>query len=512
MDDSPRYASLHDYVRVIRRRWLLVALVAAGCAALALAASLTSQSTYEASAQVSFRDVTSDLDVIGGGSNVPDASANQIAAANAELITRRSVTKQVSEELADSGLSSTELQNSVSARVGTLTNLVILTARASEAQLAADIANAYAEAAQEVGTQEARSRLADFESSTERELKEAQKQNADSLRLNGLQDRLSRIRTLRQIAQPVEIAASAVVPSSPVSPRPARDLILGLLLGLTLGLMAAFLRDALDRRLHVARDAQQELGMPVLGRVGEGALGAAGLVMNGNMPLGEAEFEAFRILRTNLRVLGTGADLGTVLVTSGLPEEGKSSVSMSLASACRIAGQDVLLIECDLRRPSFARRLAIQPGPGLTDYLLGQASPQDILQIVGLVEPGSWSSADGGQTPSAGSLVCISAGSAVPRAAELLVSERFRSFLSKVRKAYDLVIIDGSPLLSVVDPLEIVAQVDAVLVCARAGQTTRDEARAARAALAHMPERPMGAVLTGLRRSGADAYGYYYGY
>jgi succinoglycan biosynthesis transport protein ExoP len=201
--------------------------------------------------------------------------------------------------------------------------------------------------------------------------------------------------------------------------------------------------------------------------------------------------------------------VSSVLVTSGLPEEGKSTVSMALASAAVVAGQRTLLVECDLRRPCFARRFGIRPQPGLTDYLRGDANPQDILQTVELVDPVRVNGTEAAADQQAGTLVCIAGGSRVSNPAELLVSERFTDFLDKVGKAYDLVVLDGSPLLAVVDPMEILPHVDAAIVCVRVQQTTREQVRAARAALSTLPERPMGAVLTGMRRGDPDAYDYY---
>jgi succinoglycan biosynthesis transport protein ExoP len=251
----------------------------------------------------------------------------------------------------------------------------------------------------------------------------------------------------------------------------------------------------------------------VLGRVSETALGFPGLARNGGYAMPDGDFEAFRALRMNLAVLGNGRPPRSVLVTSSMPQEGKSTVSMSLASAAAITGQRVLLVECDLRRPSFASRIGIRRDPGLTDYLVGKAGPKDILQTIDLVEPASVNGSGQTRTLSAaGTLVCIAAGSAVQNPAELLLTPRFEDFVDKVSNAYDLVVLDTSPLLAVVDPLQIMRIVDGVIVCVRVQQSTRDEARAARVALSHLPERPMGAVATGIKRGGPDAYDYYYGY
>lgn len=513
----PRYASFSDYVRVVRRHRWLVVLVAVGFTAASLAISLSKERTYQAVAQVSFRDVLNDANFLGGENATPEQSPQQLAQVNAELITGPQVTRIVHRHIRDD-ISASALAGSVTATVGTQTNLVSIKGEAADADLAATIANQYALAAKRVGDAAQIRRLRAAERALERQVSRAK--NYDEIeagtvttRLSVLEQQLSRVRTLKKIAEPVQIVEHAQAPASPVSPTPGRDAVLGAMVGIVFGLLAAFGRDSLDRRLHTAKDVHEELGVPVLSRVPKTALGYSGLFANDSPPMPESEFEAFRVLRMNLGALATnGRPLRSVLVTSGLPEEGKSTVSIALASAAAVAGQRTLLVECDLRRPSFSRRLGTQRKPGLTDYLLGDASPQEVLQTVPLTHPGSTNGNAKAGAGAAGTLICVAAGSQVPNPAELLVGTRFRDFLAKVTATYDLVVLDGGPLLAIVDPLELVPQVDGVVLCVRAQRTTRDQVRATRAALANLPDRPVGAVLTGLRRGGPDSYDYYYGY
>jgi tyrosine-protein kinase len=513
MSDVPRYATLRDYLRVIRRnRWLILAIVAA-FASVAFVISITQTERYEARSSLAFRDLGSDLNLLGG-SAPPQSSIEQRAAATAQLISRPEIVERVSERLGGS-ISPQQIEADVRAEVGGISNLVIVVAQATEAELAARLANSIAAEASRVAQREEARRIDRAIASLERE---AGPETGGELSFSDqvIAEQIIQLETVKQIARPIQVAERAQVPSGPVSPRPLRSTFLGALLGIAVALALAFARDSLDRRFRGARDVHDELGLPVLGRVSERAMGMAGFASNGHAPIDEADLEAFRMLRTNLEFLASEHPVRSVVVTSGLPGEGKSTVAAGLASAAAMAGKRTLLLECDLRRPTLADRLGINRAPGLTDYLEGSATPQDVLQLVPLAggrSNGSAAGVDGepgSAPPDAPSMVCVAAGGPTSRPAELLGSDRFRELLNKVAKVYDMVVIDTSPLLSAADALQLVPQVDGVIVCMRMGQTTRDEARAAKAALNRLPPRSMGAVLTGLRPADGEDYEYYY--
>src|SRR3954447_6508370 len=504
-----RYTSLMDYIKVIRRHRLLIALVTVGLGLAAFLYSQTRATKYEAVAQLSFADPFQDLNAVSGNNSVPSDTPAVRAANGATLATSARVTQRAKKLLKNPDASC-----SVAASVLVQTNNVAMTGTCPNADDAALYANRYAKATRAIGNAQARARIDRIIKALTDQIKDA-KQNpvrgVTEPQISGLEQAVSRVSALKQVASPVQIVDPATPPGAPSSPKPIRDTGIGIALGLVLGLLAAFGRDALDRKLHSTQEVHEELGLPVLGRVSNTALGYAGLARNGKAPMSDADFEAFRVLRMNLGYLASGEPVRSVLVTSGLPEEGKSTVSAALASAAVLAGQRTLLVECDLRRPCFARRFGLSAEPGLTDYLLGNAGPQEILQTVELAEPAQLNGTKGspGVSRSAGTLVCIVGGTRVANPAELLISRRFTDFLEKVSKAYDLVVLDGSPLLAVVDPMEILPHVDAAIVCVRVQRTTREQARAARVALSTLPERPMGAVLTGMRRGDPDAYDYY---
>jgi Mrp family chromosome partitioning ATPase len=202
-------------------------------------------------------------------------------------------------------------------------------------------------------------------------------------------------------------------------------------------------------------------------------------------------------------------------VTSGLPEEGKSTVAHSLAATSAAGGKRALLVECDLRRPIVATRLGIASQPGLSDVLAGGVKFTDVVQTLALQTPGA--TVNGGRPPRdeeswLKTLDCVTAGSPSAEPAELLSSDRMREFLREATSAYDVVVLDSSPLLPVADTLGLLSEVDVAVVCVRPSSTTRHEARATRSALHRFPSRPMGLVVTGVRRRDEE-YGYHsYGY
>jgi tyrosine-protein kinase len=512
--DRPRYATLADYLRVLRRHWKLVLLFLIVCTGVGYGISKAQSPKYESTANIGYTEIQQ---LIGGGvfsgglssvSLPPGIRSAQIA----KQITTPQIAKEVKKKL-KTKLSAKDLEDAVSTQVGLTTNLVEITASASTAKLAAKVANEFAAVTVHDLNKESRRQLNKTASQLEDQLKQAPKSAIPSFpgpERQALKAQLQRVQLAQASPDPARVAEEGTPPPDPASPAIVRNTVIGAVLGLVFGLLSAFARDTLDRRLHSAHEVHVETGMPILGRVADKVMGRPGLALNGGPPMLDTEFEGFRALRTNLGVLGTDPPARMILVTSGLPEEGKTTVSASLASAAAIAGQGVLLMECDLRRPTLARRMGIARSPGLSDYLNGTATPQQILQPVSLANPRltGQAAAVGGN---GGSMICVTAGSPVGNPAELLQSERFGQVLDKVRKAYDLVILDSGPVLAVVDPLQLVSHVDAILVCVRARRTTRDQARALRAALANMPPRPAGAVITGISKGDPDSYDYYYG-
>ena len=502
---------MRGYLSVLRRQRVVIVAVMCVAVAVALVYSVIQEPTYTASASLAFADDSQDLGALG----TPVAPAQQpdkLAAAQAETVTGPTVLERVRRSFARDR-STQSLRDSVSAHVEPDSNLVLIEASASSAVGAAGLANEVASQTRAVLTSSARRRYAAAARRLRRQLAGTRRRRGDTTGL-ALSERISTFQSLSVFARPVEVTKTADPPGSPSSPKPLRDVVLGLTLGLVLGILLGFARESLDRRLRSPDEIHEQFQFPMLSFVREQAMGLAGGIPNGHGSLEEADVEGFRILRTNLDFLDVDRRLKSVIITSALPEEGKTTVAASLAYASAIAGHSTLLVECDLRRPTLADRLGLASSPGLTDYLAGKAGPKEILQRLEVAPPRTGNGAQSGLADIRGApLVCITSGTTSPQPGELLGSERFRGFLEDVTQAYDQVVIDTPPLLAVADTLELVPLADGVVVCVRVSSTTRDQARAAKAALAHVPARPTGLVVTGMTARDESEYGYgAYGY
>lgn len=512
MNDAPSYVTVRDYLRVVREHRVLVILITLLFLGSAVVYSARQEPTYQAEAAVEFRGLNRETSILGQNVDVGGETPEQRAAVNAATLVRPEVLDRAAEILRDPNRAS-QLAAAVTARPEARTHLVIVQGTARTAEESARVANAVARAAVAVTRDEVRDGFEENAEAQRRVLRDVRSRPGGQLLALQLRQTIARLDELARTASPAVVRREATAPSAPIRPKPIRTALLGLIMGLTLGIVAAFVRDSLDRRFKTSREITEEMHLPLLAYVPEDVLGSSLADDARGKSLSGEQLEGFRVLRTNVEFLEVDNPPKVVLVTSALPEEGKSTVSSALAATCAVAGQRTLLVECDLRRPTIAGRLGIKTAPGLSDYLAGKARPRDVLQTISI----AGASANGdqpGEDMASVPLVAIVAGSPAPRPAELLRSNRCREFFDQVRPVYDVIVVDSCPLLSVADTLELLPLVDAVIVCVRASKTTRDQARAAKAALSHFPDRPTGVVVTGVRSSEQDpAYGYYsYGY
>ena len=511
-DRPARYLTLRDYLRVLRRYRVAIIVIALAGGAAGYFAAKRETPVYQATATASFQDPQQQLAYIGlsnAGAEPPSVIASQIG----ETINRPQVLSPAQRALHTSEPVS-KLSGAVSGTV-TSAGFLDVDVRWSNPTFAAQLANAVTTVLVNQANRNARAQFTALAQATRRQISSTSHSRLAPGELPFAEDELARLDTLTRVSHTASVQQQAQPQATPVSPKPTRSAVIGLLLGLLLAILVAFLRDSLDRRLRSGHDIESSYQLPVIGQVRDQVMGQIAQTANGNVDHA-VDIEAFRILRRNLEFLGSERQVRSVVVTSAAPEEGKTTVAGSLAAAMAAAGRRTLLVDCDLRRPNLAERLEVEGTPGISDFLAGKASPEEILRPVSIREHHSPNGSTNGAKASdeEANLVLIPAGSRSSRAAELLGSDRFRDFLEQVSGVYDIVILDSSPLLPVADTLEMLPHVDGVIVCARQRQLTRDQALAARTALSRVPERPTGVVVTGVdpRRDGYDAYTYSYSY
>lgn len=290
---------------------------------------------------------------------------------------------------------------------------------------------------------------------------------------------------------------SARLPTAPSSPNTRMNLVLGALLGLLLGMGYAMVRERLDQRIRNPEGVEKATGVSVVGaiplRQGEPE---ASLVVNADARVpDQAVSEAFRGLRTNLQYMSVDDPPRAIVVTSSLPQDGKSFTAANLAIALAQTGQSIILVDADLRRPRQASMFGLLDDAGLSDVLASRATAADLLQGV-----------DG--TPN---LCVLAAGPIPPNPSELLGSERMRGLIETLtREAF--VVIDSPPLLPVTDAAVLSTRTDGALVVVSTGKTTYQELESALGLLTRANGRALGVVMNRIPRSGAGAlhYGYQY--
>ena len=291
------------------------------------------------------------------------------------------------------------------------------------------------------------------------------------------------------------VSAEAAVGSEPVSPRPVRNIALALVLGALLGVGVAVAREAMDNTIKTPEQLREIAELSMLGAIPfDSRAGKRPLVVQDDPRAPRAE--SFRQLRTNLRFVAIDRPLRSLVVTSPLPGEGKSTSACNLAITMAQSGVKVLLLEGDLRRPKVTDYLGIEGAVGLTSVLIGQATLDEAIQRWGK---------DG--------LSVLPTGPLPPNPSEMLASSGMRDLMQELESRYELVIVDAPPLLPVTDAAILATISTGVLFCIRSGAVRRDQARRAVEALAAVDAVMVGALFTMVPRRGPDSYGGYgYGY
>ncbi|MCJ7603802.1 MAG: polysaccharide biosynthesis tyrosine autokinase [Desulfobulbaceae bacterium] len=293
----------------------------------------------------------------------------------------------------------------------------------------------------------------------------------------------------------VWVIEEASTPRSPAKPDKKRNLLLGLVLGLFGGVGLAFFIEYLDNTVKTPEDAEEHLGLPILGVVGsfegKGKKSCSELI-----PLGKDQSviaENYRTLRTSVLLSSAGGPPASIVITSMLPGEGKTVTAVNLALTIAHAGKRVLLVDGDMRRSRIHKILNLQNQKGLSTFLAG-ASSLDLAQK-GSVE----------------TLQVITSGPLPPNPSELLSSPKLVEFLAAMKSEFDIVVFDTPPIISVSDTLVLGKIVDGVIMVTRAGTSTYEATAKGIKVLSDLQVRILGLVVNDFDpKNNKYYYGKYY--
>lgn len=508
---------LRDYLRIVRRhKWLLL-LTSALAAMGAVGIAMRETRLYQGDARVLLQReaVESLFNPSTGQQNDPRRALQT----ELEVLQGQTVQALVREKIG--------VAPSVSASPVGDTDVISVRATSPDAAMAAKIANAYAEAyieyrrtkavqnllaaaneiqnrlnSQTARTDDLQRQISAAEASQqEQRARDLRSERDTLLQQQGLfRQKLDQLQVETSLRQGgAQVVTPATRPNVPVSPKPVRSGVLGAIVGLIIGLGISFLREQLDDTVKAKEDLERAVpGLPVLGLIpvveAVKERGKAPVISIG-APASSAA-EAYRTLRTSIQFMGLDRPLKTLQVTSATAREGKTTTIVNLAVALARAGQRVVLVDCDLRQPRVHEDFVLDGDVGFTSVLLGSTSIDEALQFV----------ADEDR------LAILTSGRTPPNPSELLSGRRAAEVFNALEALADIVLIDSPPVLPVTDAVVIAGRVDATLLVAMAGKTTRHALSRAREVLANIDAPVVGVVLNAISSEDSYGYGYRYGY
>jgi succinoglycan biosynthesis transport protein ExoP len=442
---------LSSVLVLVRRRFAAILIPAVLVAGAALLLALEEEKRYEATTFLLVRDATVDAQSLAS-----EATSREVRT-NIDLLKRGTIEDRVDRRLGEpfSGGVQVLLERDRS-------SLATIVVTDTDPDRAAEVANAYAEEYIELRRE---THQAEIEEQREAIRAELDSTGGGGPAANALRERLKELSLAAIAPSGVVQFNRAEPPTGAVAPKPLQNTLIGAAIGLALGLALAIALEQRDRRLRDPRQLEQVLGRPILGRIPRSrALAKAG---PGTGALPPAEAEAFRTVRANLSRLLSERPAPSLLVTSAIPNEGKTTLAWNLARVEATAGNRVLLVEADMRRPVLAHGLGANGAPGLSQLLAGDAKLPELVQPV---EGFGDRRAANGSGPR-GSLDVLFAGRPPTNPAELLDSRRMQALLEVAPEGYDLVILDTPPAV-VSDAMPILDRVGGVVVVGRLGLTT----------------------------------------
>ncbi len=486
---GPPGAGAQSLLGILRRRILIIVLTTVLVGGAAAAFAYLRPASYQSTAELLFSQTIGD-ELNALGLIPPTPNADKLAADNAAFVGSRRVAVLAAARLSWHP-SADSVQKDVSVPVPKTSDVVTVTASASSAARAAQLANVYANAAIDLATTEQAQRTRVIVSNLTAQLNRLGARDPATV---GLRARIAEVAALGGSGSAVPQLIQPGYAPTHRGGNPLATVLLGVLFGAILGVALALVRGQTDGRLRHPTQVSEALEAPVLATVPrDRSLVRRTPVRDIPAPV----FEPFRMLQANLRY-GYAEPVRSLVVTSSRARQGKTTIAWNLAVAAASAGLSVCLVDADLRRSDLASRYDLLPFPGLAEVVAGAVSFGAAAQTVRLSPEGS---SENGHGPR---LTVLAPGAAPPDPSRLLQSPRMAEVLGSLRGHFDLVVIDSPPIAQVADTIALLRLVDGVLVVASINSSHGPETERLRDQLQALDARVLGAVANGGSRS--DGY------
>jgi polysaccharide biosynthesis transport protein len=485
--------TLQDYLQVVRRRKWMVVQAALLLTLAAVAYSLHQQKRYEASADVLLSAENLSTTVPGTSLNGLSQDPERTTQTQAHVARVPEVVQGALDQVSGTGLTVADFLANSSVSTSPTSDILTFAVTNPDPALAKQLANAYAQSystyRQNLYTDSIERAIADVDQRLQRldrtgaSLKSGRGAGLGALTAYGavyssLVDRQETLQSMQALQPSVASVLRQADGAALTQPKTVRNGALGLVVGLVLGLGLAFLREALETRVRTTEEVSARLGgLPLLGRLPrppKGLQRSEKLVMLEDPA--SAQAEAFRLLRANLDFMTLDRDARTIMITSALEQEGKSTTVANLAVAFARAGKRVVLVDLDLRQPVLARFFGLE-GPGLTQVALGQVPLEEALTRIVIADPPSpkrrlalrrGADRNGNVTRELlGQLEVLPSGPIPPDPGEFVSSPPLGKILGALRERAEVVLVDAPGALDVGDVVALASRVDGIVVVAR---------------------------------------------
>lgn len=507
-------SSLSEYLRVFRRRKGVVLATTVLVPLAAVLFSLHQHPLYQASAEVfvsrnnlaNTLTGTQDPSALGDPAHLMQTQANL---AQVTVVRRRAL-----DAVGLRQRSVTDFEKASEVTPQTDADLIDFRVRDRSPTLAAQLATAYARQFTIYRRQLDTNALKRSEAELDRTLSDLRASgDQKSATYTSLTEKLQQLRTLEALQTSNTSVVEKGGTATKVQPRPVRNAILGLGLGILAGIGLAFLFEALDTRLRTAAEVTRELDLPLLARIPQSPrrFRRERRVQVLEEP-GSPGSEAFRILRTNLDFVNFEISAKTIMVTSALEGEGKSTTVANLAVSIALAGKRAVVVDLDLRRPTIAKFFDLEDRAGVVDVVLGHVLLADALVRVPLGGPAEGAPAKGnGRVDAHGVLDILPAGRIPPNPGDFIESKRLPGILDGLRAHADVILLDAPPLLNMNDALALTAKVDAIVLVSGRRELRKPTLNELRRVLDRAPAAKLGIVSIGMEADDTPGYdGYRY--